>query len=107
MKIRVNQEACIGCGACCAIAEDLFDLNEELTYGTKISDEIIIEQGTDGVGLYTGQHGLAGGGANRQGGESIVECQPFCGQSVHVGGLYGLHAGISDGVIPELVAQNE
>ena len=29
MKIKVNQEACIGCGACLAIAEDLFEMNEE------------------------------------------------------------------------------
>ena len=29
MKIKVNQEACIGCGACCAIAEELFDINDE------------------------------------------------------------------------------
>ena len=26
MKIKVNQEACIGCGACAATAEDLFEL---------------------------------------------------------------------------------
>lgn len=29
MKIRVNQDACIGCGACVAIAEDLFELNDD------------------------------------------------------------------------------
>ncbi len=29
MKIKVNQEACIGCGACVATAEDLFELNED------------------------------------------------------------------------------
>lgn len=29
MKIKVNQDACIGCGACLAIAEDLFELNED------------------------------------------------------------------------------
>ena len=29
MKIKVNQEACIGCGACVATAEDLFDFNED------------------------------------------------------------------------------
>ena len=29
MKIKVNQEACIGCGACVASAEDLFDFNED------------------------------------------------------------------------------
>ena len=29
MKINVHQDACIGCGACAATAEDLFELNEE------------------------------------------------------------------------------
>lgn len=28
MKVRVNQDACIGCGACLAICEDVFDMNE-------------------------------------------------------------------------------
>ncbi len=28
MKVSVNQEACIGCGACLAICEDVFDMNE-------------------------------------------------------------------------------
>ena len=27
MKIKVNQDACIGCGACADIAEDLFKIN--------------------------------------------------------------------------------
>ena len=46
MKIRVNQEACIGCGACCAIAEDLFDLNEEGLSVTLV-DEVSEEQKED------------------------------------------------------------
>lgn len=29
MKIKVNQDACIGCGACQAIAEELFEINDE------------------------------------------------------------------------------
>ena len=29
MKVKVNQDACIGCGACLAIAEDLFEMNED------------------------------------------------------------------------------
>lgn len=29
MKIKVNQEACIGCGACVATAGELFDFNED------------------------------------------------------------------------------
>ena len=36
MKIRVNQDACIGCGACCAIAEELFDINDEGLSGRRI-----------------------------------------------------------------------
>ena len=29
MKVKVNQEACIGCGACQAIADDVFEINDE------------------------------------------------------------------------------
>ena len=29
MKIKVNQEACIGCGACTSVAEDLFVIGSE------------------------------------------------------------------------------
>lgn len=29
MKVKVNQDACIGCGACCAIADDVFEINDE------------------------------------------------------------------------------
>lgn len=29
MKVKVNQEACIGCGACTSVAEDLFEINDE------------------------------------------------------------------------------
>ncbi len=29
MKIEVNQDACIGCGACAAICPDVFELNDE------------------------------------------------------------------------------
>lgn len=29
MRVKVNQEACIGCGACQAIAPDVFEFNEE------------------------------------------------------------------------------
>ena len=30
MKVKVNQDACIGCGACAAIAEDVFEINERM-----------------------------------------------------------------------------
>ena len=29
MTVKVNQEACIGCGACTAIAEDVFNINND------------------------------------------------------------------------------
>ncbi len=29
MKVIVNQDACIGCGACTAIAEGVFNINDD------------------------------------------------------------------------------
>ena len=29
MKIKINQEDCIGCGSCSAVCPDVFDINEE------------------------------------------------------------------------------
>lgn len=29
MKVKVNKEACIGCGACAAICDKIFELNDE------------------------------------------------------------------------------
>lgn len=29
MKVKVNQDNCIGCGLCVSNAEDLFELNDE------------------------------------------------------------------------------
>ena len=29
MKVQVNKEACIGCGACLSIAEDVFEMDED------------------------------------------------------------------------------
>lgn len=28
MKVKVNEEACIGCGACCAIADSIFEIGD-------------------------------------------------------------------------------
>ena len=28
MKVKVNQDSCIGCGACAAICEDVFEIND-------------------------------------------------------------------------------
>ena len=38
MKISVNQEACIGCGACLAIAEDLFEMNADGLSEAKVDE---------------------------------------------------------------------
>lgn len=29
MKVKVNQDACIGCGACAAICDNVFEINDE------------------------------------------------------------------------------
>lgn len=29
MKVKVNQDACIGCGACCAICDSVFEIGDE------------------------------------------------------------------------------
>ena len=29
MKVKVNQDACIGCGACANVAEELFEINDK------------------------------------------------------------------------------
>ena len=38
MKIKVNQDACIGCGACAATAEDLFELNGDGLSEAKVEE---------------------------------------------------------------------
>lgn len=42
MKVIVNKDLCIGCGACTNIAEDVFEFNEEgyaVADNSKITDE--------------------------------------------------------------------
>ncbi len=29
MKVKVNKDACIGCGACLSIAEDVFEMDDD------------------------------------------------------------------------------
>ena len=29
MKVKVNQDACIGCGACCSICDSVFEIGDE------------------------------------------------------------------------------
>ena len=38
MKVIVNQEACIGCGACQAICEDVFELNDDGLSSVKVDE---------------------------------------------------------------------
>ncbi len=39
MKAIVNQEACIGCGACAAICDKVFEINDE-GLSTTITDKV-------------------------------------------------------------------
>lgn len=44
MKVKVNQDACIGCGACVSICNDVFDFNDEgLSEATtdEISEDLV------------------------------------------------------------------
>ena len=38
MKIKVNSEACIGCGACEQIAKDLFEIGDDGVSKAKVSE---------------------------------------------------------------------
>ena len=38
MKIKVNKEACIGCGACTGVAEDLFELDDNGVSTPKVEE---------------------------------------------------------------------
>ncbi len=40
MKVVVNQDACIGCGACVAICEDAFEIAANGLSSCKIKEEI-------------------------------------------------------------------
>lgn len=39
MKLKVNQDVCIGCGACAAIADDVFEI-DDTGLATTIVDEV-------------------------------------------------------------------
>ncbi len=43
-KITVDQEKCIGCGACVAVAPELFDLNQEGKSQAKKKDDLNAEE---------------------------------------------------------------
>ena len=38
MKVKVNQETCIGCGACAAVAEDIFELQDSGLSHAKVKE---------------------------------------------------------------------
>lgn len=51
MKIKVNQEACIGCGACVAVCEDLFEIGDDGLSQAKVNEvpENQVEQAKEAV----------------------------------------------------------
>ena len=38
MKVKVNKDACIGCGACASICPDVFELNDEGLSEAKVEE---------------------------------------------------------------------
>ena len=38
MKVKVNKDACIGCGACEPICRDVFEINDEGLSETKVEE---------------------------------------------------------------------
>lgn len=46
MKFKVNEDACIGCGACASICEEVFEINDEgyaIAKDEKVTDDEIKE----------------------------------------------------------------
>ena len=38
MKVKVNRDSCIGCGACAAICEDVFEIDDEGISTAKVEE---------------------------------------------------------------------
>ena len=38
MKVKVNKDACIGCGACAAICDKVFEINDEGLSEAKVEE---------------------------------------------------------------------
>lgn len=38
MKVKVNKDACIGCGACAAICDEIFEINDEGLSDAKVEE---------------------------------------------------------------------
>ena len=51
MKIKVMEDACIGCGACAAICDEAFDINDEGISVAKVEevDESIKDEVLDAI----------------------------------------------------------
>lgn len=47
MKFEVDKDACICCGACAAICEDVFEINDEEGYAVAKDKEVTDEQVKD------------------------------------------------------------
>ncbi len=39
MKVKVNKDACIGCGACAQICDEVFELNDDGLSEVKVEEE--------------------------------------------------------------------
>lgn len=53
MKFKVNSDACICCGACAAICEDVFEISDDEGYAVakdvEVTDEEIKEQAVEAM----------------------------------------------------------
>lgn len=53
MKFKVNSDACICCGACAAICEDVFEISDEEGYAVakdvEVTDEEVKEQAVEAM----------------------------------------------------------
>ena len=51
MKVKVNQDACIGCGACTSIAEELFKINDAGLSEAKVEEVAadLVEKATEAI----------------------------------------------------------
>lgn len=38
MKVKINEDSCIGCGACQSICENVFELNDEGLSSVKVEE---------------------------------------------------------------------
>lgn len=53
MKFKVNSDACICCGACAAICEDVFEISDDEGYAVakdvEVTDEEVKEQAVEAM----------------------------------------------------------